>query len=223
MRGRPAHQPGSSFRPNTALASCCFPRLQAEATGRGAHPLRPEGSPFGAGWCHRVSDCCWRGSDSVCVIRLQKDLPRGTLSQHSTPSTLQNAKHPAGLCLGWLGRRFPKAANSTAGSAGTGGELQQVPSTTPANPQLPRGHFVQFQIPFLSSGMNSLPKAHRICREKASLFFYFFFLTTSAGPVRAAGQPFGAMGWGKNTSSLAGQRCDTRGRALIQHPPSSSA
>lgn len=102
--GRPAHQPGSGFRPNTALASCCFPRSQAEATGRGARPLRPEGSPFGAGRCHRVSDCCWRGSASACVIRLQKDLPRGALSQHSTPSTPQNAKHPAGLCLGLAGK-----------------------------------------------------------------------------------------------------------------------
>lgn len=196
MRGRPAHQPGSSFRLNTALASCCFPQLRAEATGRGAHPLRPEGSPFGAGRCHQVSDCRWRGSDSPCVIRLQKDLPRGTLSQHSTLSTLQNAKHPAGLCLGWLGRRFPKAANSTAGSAGTEGELQQVPSTTPANPQLPQGHFVQFQIPFLSSGMNSLPKAHRICREKASHFFKLFFFNNIGGPGQSSRSALWCYGLG---------------------------
>lgn len=131
--GMPISQ-DSSPGPNTALPSSCFPWLQAEAGG--AHPLQTEGSPVG--FCGAF-DCCWFGSDLVCVIRLQKDLPRRSL----TPLTAAPSKgppHPSetrsaqpGCTWGWPGRRrFLKAANSTAGSSGTGGELWQATSTVPA-------------------------------------------------------------------------------------------
>lgn len=104
--------------------------------------MQTEGSPFRKGWYCGVFDCCWCGFDLVCVIRLQKDLPRCTLT-HSTllaavpsegplhPSKMQGTQQ--GCAWGWPGRRrFLKAANSTAGSSGTGGELWQATSTVPA-------------------------------------------------------------------------------------------
>lgn len=80
----------------------------------------------------------------------------------SQPLKMQSTQQ--GCAWGWLGRRrLLKAEDSTAGSSSTRQERQQVSSTIPANPQLPQGCFVQLQIPFLSSWMNSLPKAHWIC------------------------------------------------------------
>lgn len=47
------------------------------------------------------------------------------------PSEMQSTQQ--GCAWGWPGRRrFLKAANSTAGSSGTGGELWQATSTVPA-------------------------------------------------------------------------------------------
>lgn len=67
----------------------------------------------------------------------------------------------------WPQRRFLKAVNSTAGSSGTGG-LWQATSTIPAGSEvLPCGISVQIQTPFLSSGMNILPKVQRSCGDKA--------------------------------------------------------
>lgn len=64
---------------------------------------------------------------------------------------------------------------------------------------LPQGLFVPLQMPFLSSGMNVLPKAQRSCGDKA------IRRPTPVGQVRAADQPFDATGFKKNAASLARQ------------------
>lgn len=67
----------------------------------------------------------------------------------------------------WPQRRFLKIVNSTAGSSEQEG-LWQATSTIPAGSEvLPCGISVQIQTPFLSSGMNTLPKVQRSCGDKA--------------------------------------------------------
>lgn len=127
------------------------------------------------------------------------------------PSKMQSTQQ--GCAWGWLGRRrLLKTEDSTAGSSGTRREQQQVSSTIPANPQLPQGCFVQLQIPFLSSWMNSLPKAHWICVDKAIYHQHRWV------PVKVADQSSDATDFRKNTASLTRQHCDTALPALTVHP-----
>lgn len=137
--GGHAHQQGSSPGRNTALASSCFLWLQAEA---GELTISKQRISLWESLCCGVFGCCWFGSDLVCVIRLQKVLRCGTLIQSTLltvvpskgsphPSKMQSTQQGCAWC--WPGRRrFLKAANSTAGSSGTGGEMWQATSIVPA-------------------------------------------------------------------------------------------
>lgn len=132
---------------------------------------------------------------------------------HSLAHPFKMQSTQQGCAWGWLGRRrLLKTEDSTAGSSGTRREQQQVSSTIPANPQLPQGCFVQLQIPFLSSWMNSLPKAHWICVDKAIYHQHRWV------PVKVADQSSDATDFRKNTASLTRQHCDTALPALTVHP-----
>lgn len=131
---------------------------------------------------------------------------------HSLAHPFKMQSTQQGCAWGWLGRRLLKTEDSTAGSSGTRREQQQVSSTIPANPQLPQGCFVQLQIPFLSSWMNSLPEAHWICVDKAIYHQHRWV------PVKVADQSSDATDFRKNTASLTRQHCDTALPALTVHP-----
>lgn len=206
--GGHAHQPGSSPGPNTAHSILLLPLVTAEAGG--AHPLQTEGLPLGKG-----APVGYLTAAGLALIwSVSSDLPCCTLTQSTLltavpsevpprPSETQSTQQ--GCAWGWPGRkRFLKAVNSTAGSSvaqeGSCGSNQHCPSWLSRCFQWGLFVlFVPFQMPFLSSGMNILPKAQRSCGDKA------IHHPTPVGQVRADDHPFDTTDFKKNAASLTRQ------------------
>lgn len=136
------------------------------------------------------------------------NLPRCTLTQSTllTAVPSEGPPHPSemqstqqGCAWGWPGRRrFLKAANSTAGSSGTGGELWQATSTVPAGSAgASAGSFCSV------SDALSVLWIERFAQSTKELWGQNHSLPHTSGSGQSSRSALDATGFKKNAASLA--------------------
>lgn len=189
--GGPVCQPGSSLGPNAAQASSCSPQSQAAGT----QPLPTE---VGAG------RCC--GVPAAAGLALT-----WSVSQSST--SFQNAKHPAGLCVGLAGKKEASKGRRQhcrlfGHKTGTAAGEQHYPS----QPLASTGLFCP------ASDSLSVLLDEQSAQSTLDLCGQSIYHQHRKVPVKVADQSFDTTDFRKNTASLTKQHCNTALPALTVHP-----